>query len=121
MIMVDSSVWVDHLRNGDTRLNELLLSKQVLTHAFIIGELALGHMQQRQEILLYLKNLPQALSASDEEVLSFIEDHSMHGLGIGYVDAHLLASARLTHASLWTKDKALHKAASALNLTDRLQ
>ena len=108
MILVDTSVWVDHLRAGDHTLVRLLESKQVLIHPFVIGELALGNIRQRANLLAELQNLPQARLASDQEVLRFIELHELFGMGIGYVDAHLLASVRLTAgASLWTRDKRL--------------
>jgi predicted nucleic acid-binding protein len=108
VILVDTSVWVDHLRVGDHTLVRLLESRQVLSHPFVIGELALGNIRQRANLLAELQNLPQARLASDQEVLRFIELQELFGMGIGYVDAHLLASVRLTAgASLWTRDKRL--------------
>lgn len=115
MILVDTSVWVDHLRAGDDTLVRLLENRQVLVHPFVIGELALGNIRQRAHLLAELQNLPQARAASDQEVLGFIELHELFGLGIGYVDAHLLAAVRLTAgASLWTRDKRLLAVASHL-------
>lgn len=114
MILVDSSIWVDHLRRGDARLEALLGIGQVLTHAFVVGELALGSLRQRDIVLRSLLDLPQAVQASDDEALAFIERHALAGLGIGYVDVHLLASARLTAACLWTRDKRLHEVAMKL-------
>ena len=115
MILVDTSVWVDHLRAGDQTLVRLLENRQVLVHAFVIGELALGNILQRANLLTELHNLPQARAASDQEVLRFIELHELFGLGIGYVDAHLLAAVRLTAgASLWTRDKRLLASAAHL-------
>jgi len=116
MILVDSSVWVDHLRRGDTVLEALLNTEQVLAHPFVIGELALGNLRKREVLLHYLQNLPQAIIASDEEVFGFIERYKLFGLGIGYIDAHLLASTRLSAARLWTRDKRLHQAALKLGL-----
>jgi len=117
MILVDSSVWVDHLRSGDDRLTALLDRGLVLTHAFVIGELALGSLRQRAAILGALLDLPQATRATDDEVLAFIDRAGLHGLGIGYVDAHLLASVRLTpDARLWTRDRRLLAAAERLGL-----
>jgi predicted nucleic acid-binding protein len=116
MILIDTSVWVDHLRKGDAKLKALLGAGQVLVHSFVIGELALGNLRQRDAILQSLRDLPQAASAGDGEVLDFIERNALFGLGIGYVDAQLLASARLSAAALWTRDKRLHKAAVRLGL-----
>ena len=116
MILVDTSVWVDYLRKGDARLKALLGAGQVLVHSFVLGELALGNLHQRDAILQSLQDLPQAVSAGDGEVLGIIEQNALFGLGIGYVDAQLLASARLSAALLWTHDKRLHEAASRLGL-----
>jgi predicted nucleic acid-binding protein len=108
VILVDTSVWVYHLRAGDRTLVRLLENSQVLVHPFVIGELALGNVRQRANLLAELQNLPQAPVASDQEVLRFIELHELFGLGIGYVDAHLLAAVRLSAgSSLWTRDKRL--------------
>ena len=96
MILVDTSVWIDHLRAGDAFLAESLDARRVLTHTFIIGELALGHIRQRDVILTALLALPRAEVAQEAEVLRFIDHKSLFGRGIGYVDAHLLAAARLT-------------------------
>lgn len=117
MILIDTSVWVDHLRAGDKAVGTLLMSRQVLAHPFVIGELALGHLRQRRTILSALQDLPQASTATDAEVLLFIDRHALAGLGIGYVDAHLLASTRLTAGStFWTRDKRLAGIAARLNL-----
>jgi len=117
MILVDSSVWIDHLRSGDAILSGLLGGGQVLAHPFIIGELAMGSLRQRDVILNALRDLPQTSVASDDEVLGFIDRQRLFGLGIGYVDAHLLAAARLTAgASLWTRDKRLHDIAERMGL-----
>lgn len=118
MILVDSSVWVDHLRGGDATLARLLDDGRVIAHPFVVGELALGCLRQRELILTALQNLPQAVVASDTEVLCFIDQQALYGLGIGYVDAHLLASVRLTAGgSLWTRDKRLQAVAHRLGLT----
>lgn len=117
MILVDTSVWIDHLRKGDATLALLLDTGRVLAHPFVIGELALGNLKQRTLILAMLRDLPQATVATDAEVLHFINKHLLFGLGIGYVDAHLLAATRLTSASLWTRDKPLLAAAARLGLT----
>jgi predicted nucleic acid-binding protein len=108
VILVDTSVWIDHLRRGDPKLASLLQIGQVLAHPWVTGELALVHLSQRSEILGLLRNLPQAKSATDIEVLTLIDSHHFFGLGIGYVDAHLLAATMLTtDARLWTRDKRL--------------
>jgi predicted nucleic acid-binding protein len=119
VILVDTSVWVDHLRAGDKTLAALLESGRVLAHPFVIGELALGQLRQRQAILPALQDLPQAKAATDAEVLLFIERHGLAGRGIGCVDAHLLAAARLTGATLWTRDKRLAGVAGQLGLGSR--
>lgn len=114
MILVDTSVWVDHLRGREKGLAPLLLEGLVLTHALVIEELACGNLQQREEILELLTGLPQAPRAGHSELLDFIDDNKLHGLGIGAVDVHLMASARLGHARLWSKDKALCRTAKRL-------
>lgn len=118
MILVDSSVWVDHLRQGDQRLVTLLETSQVLTHPFVVGEIALGSLKNREGILSSLKGLPQATTGTDEEVQQFIESNALFGLGIGYIDAHLLAAVRLNAGSqLWTRDKRLAAIANRMGLT----
>jgi len=115
MILVDTSVWIDHLRSGDTVLAALLERGQVLAHPFVVGELALGSLRQREVVLESLQNLPQVKVATDMEVLHFISSHALFGLGIGYVDIHLMAAVQLTPGtSLWTRDKRLHAAAETL-------
>jgi predicted nucleic acid-binding protein len=117
VILVDTSVWVDHLRSGDTALEDFLDGGRVLVHPFVIGELALGNLRQRDLVLGALSDLPQASVATDQEVLHFIGRRSLSGLGVGYVDAHLLAAVRLTEgASLWTRDKRLHRVADQMGL-----
>jgi predicted nucleic acid-binding protein len=117
VILVDTAIWVDHLRATDRRVSDLLDSGRVLAHPFVIGELALGSLRQRQTILTSLQDLPHATVATDLEVLGFIEQQALSGIGIGYVDAHLLASTRLTaDASLWTRDRRLLRVAEQLGL-----
>lgn len=119
MILVDTSVWIDHLRVGDPKLGSLLQNGQVLTHPCLIGELALGQLSHRSEILGLLRNLPHAQTATDAEVLNLVENRHLFGLGIGYVDAHLLAATLLTAgAGLWTRDKRLAAVAAQLRLTN---
>jgi predicted nucleic acid-binding protein len=115
--LVDTSVWVDHLRAGDKMLADVLEGGQVLAHPFVIGELALGNLRQRDPILTTLQDLPQARVGTDQEVLHFIRRHTLFGSGIGYVDAHLLAAVRLTAAAaLWTRDRRLLAVAQRLGL-----
>ena len=117
MILVDTSVWIDHLRYGDSALVNLLNTGQALTHPFVIGELALGSLRQRDVILDTLNDMPRAKIATDEEVLAFINQSKLYGLGVGYIDAHLLTSVRLTPGTLlWTQDKRLCAAAKHLGL-----
>src|ERR1700753_614805 len=95
MILVDTSVWIDHLRHGDAALSKLLHARQIMAHPFVVGELALGSLRQREAVLSALRDLPQSLVASDSEAQTFIERHKLYGLGIGYVDVHLLAATFL--------------------------
>lgn len=108
MILVDTSIWIDHLRRGDPELIRMLHEDQVLIHPFVVGELACGSLKSRNKILDLLNSLPQATVATDLETLGFIETHAIMGRGIGYVDAHLCASAQLSNAKLWTRDKRLY-------------
>lgn len=117
MILVDTSVWIDHLRSGDTVLVALLERGQVLAHPFVVGELALGSLRQREVVLEALLDLPQVKVATDAEVRHFISSQALSGLGIGYVDVHLMAAVQLTPGtSLWTRDKRLHAAAEKLGV-----
>jgi predicted nucleic acid-binding protein len=116
MILADTSVWVEHLRNGSPHLVQLLEAGGVFMHPFIMGEIALGHLKQRRFVLDALAGLPQAMVASDSDVMAMIERHSLHGIGIGYVDVQLLASARQSSARLWTLDRRLKSAAVALEV-----
>ena len=116
MILVDTSVWVDHLRGSDAVLAERLHAGRVLIHPFVIGELALGNLRQRDHILALLHELPRAMVATDDEVLRFINGNTLFGCGVGYVDIHLLASARLTGCTLWTRDRRLQNLAVQLEL-----
>ena len=121
MILVDASVWVDHLRFRDKTLGDLLERGGVLVHPFVIGELALGNLRQRDLFLGALSDLPRVAVTTDDEVLHFIHQHALFGLGVGYLDAHLLAAVALTAGStLWTRDKRLHTAAGQLGLTKML-
>ena len=113
MILVDTSVWIEHFRKGSRRLEQLLDDGHVLAHPFVIGELACGNLSARQQILDLLQQLPQAPLASQDEALQYIERHSLMGRGIGFIDAHLLAATALAgDARLWTRDRCLSLLAS---------
>ena len=114
MILVDTSVWIDHLRESDSVLAELLDGGMVLIHPFVIGEIALGNLRDRDLVIGALSNLPRANVANDDEVLNYINRHALFGRGIGYVDAHLLAAARLSMGELWTRDRRLSGIAAEL-------
>ncbi|MBO1909298.1 type II toxin-antitoxin system VapC family toxin [Microvirga sp. 3-52] len=118
MIIADTSVWIDHLKSSDPVLADLLGKGQILSHSFVTGELALGSLRQRRTVLEALRDLPQATVASDDEVMMLIEREYLYGLGIGFVDAHLVAAVRLTPgALLWTRDRRLRQAATRLGLS----
>jgi predicted nucleic acid-binding protein len=115
VILVDTSLWIDHLRAGNDELAELLVNSAVLAHPCVTGELALGNLRNRDELLGLLSDLPQAVVAEHDEVLRLIADETLHGCGIGYVDAQLLAASRLTpNTRLWTTDKRLAALAARL-------
>lgn len=116
MVLVDTSIWVSHFRKGDARLQGLLHEGSVACHPFVIGELACGNLGDRKEILSFLQALPQAKTLDEGEALPFIEYYRLMGKGIGLVDVHLLASAFLSQASLWTSDKSLQKVADELGV-----
>lgn len=117
MILIDTSVWIDHLRQSDPALTDLLTQNQVLAHPFVIGELALGNARQTDNLIRWLSGLPQPVVASNQEVMHLIRREALAGSGIGFVDVHLLASTRLTPgATLWTRDKRLAKVAYKLGI-----
>lgn len=117
MILVHSSVWIDHLRAGDPVLSDLLAARQVLCHPFVVGELSLGSLRQRDLILADLRSLPSAVVADDAEVQAMVDRHRLFGCGIGCVDAHLLAATLLTvGARLWTRDRRLNEVAMRLRV-----
>ena len=121
MILVDTSVWVFHLREIQPGLAELLNEGKVACHPFIVGELACGNVRNRTTVLSLLEALPMALAVEHEEVLTFIESHDLMGKGLGYIDVHLLASAVLTGLPIWTLDKKLEQVADMLHCKHQLK
>ena len=116
MVIVDTSIWVTHLRQGSRKLEKLLLDAEVMCHPFIVGELACGNLKNRNEIISLLQSLPMAPTIEFDEFLFFIDKNRLMGKGIGFVDVHLLVSAQLAGVPLWTADKRLKSAADQLQL-----
>ena len=116
MILVDTSIWVAHLRRGSRRLEKLLMDAAVMCHPFVIGELACGNLKNRNEIISLLQSLPMAPTIEFDEFLFFVDRNHLMGRGVGFVDIHLLASAQLAGAPLWTADKKLKSSADQLEL-----
>jgi predicted nucleic acid-binding protein len=116
MVLVDTSVWVDHFRSANALLVSLLNQGLVAVHPFVNGELACGNLSNRKEILSLLQALPQTEKASDDEILFYIEKNALSGKGLGLIDVHLLAAAQLSDHLFWTKDCRLHDVAKKLNL-----
>ena len=117
MVLVDTSVWVDHLRSREPEVASLVDKRQIVIHPMVIGELACGNLSNRQEVLRYLSRLPRTLVAKDDEVLFFIKQRRLMGCGIGYIDAHLLA-ATVLHGTmrLWTHDRQMITVADELDI-----
>lgn len=119
MILADTTIWIDHLRDGDPVMAERLNAGMIGIHPFVIGEIALGSLRERENVLTALRDLPAMVQASDAEVQAFIEAERLHGIGIGYIDVHLLAAVRLTPGvRLWTRDRRLNDAASRLGVAE---
>ena len=117
MVLVDTSVWVHHFRSGDEPLARLLEQGEAGIHECVLGELACGNLRNREKTLAELGRLPRVRRAAGDEVMLLIERRRLHGLGLGWVDAHLLASSRLDQATLYTRDRALAKAAAELGVS----
>jgi len=116
MILVDTSVWIDHFHHSDEALKKLLLSNQVCIHPFILGELSCGNISNRKEVLALLRTLWSVDMALDEEVFILIEDRKLYGKGLGFIDIHLLASAMIHQVPIWTRDKSLKRVAGELGI-----
>lgn len=116
MVLADTSIWLEYLSSGNRGMGSLLERKAVAMHPFVIGELACGNLRDRPGFLARLRLIPAAPLASQDEAMHFLESHKLWGHGINWVDLHLLASSRLAGAHLWTRDKALHKAAEKLRV-----
>ncbi|MEE8399854.1 MAG: type II toxin-antitoxin system VapC family toxin [Desulfobacterales bacterium] len=117
MVLVDTSIWVDHLRQGSRKLEKLLVDAEVMCHPFIIGELSCGRLENRNEIISLLQSLPMAPAIESDEFLFFVDRNHLMAIGVGFVDVHLLASAQLVGVALWTADRKLKSAADQLGLT----
>ncbi len=117
MVLVDTSIWINHLRDGDRHLEKLLFDGDVLCHPHIIGELACGNLKNRKEIIELFQSLPVSPVVGFQEFLYFIEQNNLSGRGIGFVDIQLLASAQLGQVPLWTADKRLKAVAADLDLS----
>ena len=116
MVLVDTSVWISHFRGDGGRLSSLLNQGLVATHPFVIGELACKDLENREQILDLMEALPMATTAEHEEVLDLLASHRLMGQGLGWVDAHLLASARLSSMPVWTGSRRLSATAAGLNV-----
>jgi len=117
MVLVDTSVWVSHLRKGNSNLKRLLNDGYVVCHTFIVGELACGNLKNRSEILSLLQALPMSIQAEHDEVMKLIENNQLMGKGLGYIDVHLLAAASLTEVLIWTIDKKLDDISQKMGLS----
>ena len=119
MVIVDTSIWVSHLRTGSSRLKALLENEEVLCHPLVVGELACGYIRNRTEIISLLQSLPMSEVAGHGEILQFIESHGLMGVGLGLIDVHLLAAAFLSGSPLWTSDRYLRTASVRLGINYR--
>ncbi len=117
-VLVDTSVWIDHLRRTCPRLVARLNQGAVVIHPYVVGELACGNLRNREEILRLLQALPENPVVEHEEALLLLETEKLQGRGLGWIDIHLLASARLQNVTLWSLDKALVAAAEKMGIAD---
>ncbi len=118
MILADTSIWIDHLRGGDAVMTEQLERGSIAMHPFVLGEIALGSLKSRAELLQLLEAMPRTLVASDAEVMHMVDERALFGRGLGWVDVHLLAATLLTPGlRLWTRDRRLHAVAEEIGLT----
>lgn len=117
MVIVDTSIWIHHLRQGSKRLEKLLVDAKVACHPFVVGELACGNIKNRKEFLSLLRSLPMVPTITLDELLYFIDQNNLMGMGIGFVDAHLLSSVKLSNTTLWTSDKRLNAVAKKLGIS----
>ncbi len=115
-MLVDTSVWIDHLRRGNAALAARLEAGEVSSHPFVIGELGCGTLRRRRDVLALLSALPRLPVAEHEEAMAFVEAHALMETGIGWVDVHLLASAKLAKTVLWTRDRRLDAVARSLGI-----
>ena len=115
-MLVDTSVWIDHVRRPEPQLVALLEANEVDIHPFVIGELACGHLRPREEVIELLRELPWLPTVEHEEAFAFLEQHRLHGRGIGWIDLHLLASTMLAGADLWTRDRSMLTVARELKI-----
>lgn len=120
MTLIDTSVWIDHFRRSDDRLADLIEDRLAATHDFVIGELACGNLRARGKTLDDLNALPRLETASTSDVAVLLEQNKLYGLGLGWIDMHLLATAVLTHATLYTRDQVLAAAAKRLGVAERV-
>jgi len=116
MVIVDTSIWINHLRKGDKHLEKLLFDAEVICHEFIVGELACGNLKNRNEILSLLQSLPHSPTVDSQEFLYFFDKHKLMEKSIGFVDVHLLASAQLSGLPIWTADNRLSAVSKYLEL-----
>ena len=119
MVLADTSIWVEHLRKGNSDLSILLRDGNIFCHPFVIGELACENIKNRNKSLNYLQHLPSCTNVSNEEVLTFLEKRKLMGKGLGLIDAHLLSSALISKTLIWTLDKPLREIATSLKISFR--
>jgi len=115
-MLVDTSVWIDHVRRPEPQLIALLADNEVDTHPFVIGELACGHLRPRAELAVLMQDLPSLPTVDHNEAMLFLQQHRLHQSGVGWIDVHLLASTMLARTSLWTRDRHMATVARGLRI-----